>query len=577
VANHFRDNPDLRLHMERADWAAIVPFQEGELDGRDGGPTSLDEARETHEAVLDLVGEIAADVVAPRAAEVDRQGARLVDGRVEWADATKEQWRALAEAGLLGFTIDRRFGGQNLPTTLYTASVEILSRADASLMNVYALQACGETLQSFASEELAARLVPGIASGETTCCMSLSEPDAGSALGQVRTAAVPVDEPAGLWRLTGTKVFATNGGGDLLLVLARSEPGTTDARGLSLFAVPRSDRVVVGKLEEKLGLHGSPTALLQLDGAEGWLVGERRRGLTTYVMSLIHGARLEVAAQAIGIGHAALVATLRHVRERRQFGRAIEEFAPVRRQVLEIEMRLQGGRNLVYVASDVIDRIRGLARMLATRPSDPRAGSWKEERRRLAALEDVLTPLAKYAAAEWGNEACYRALQLHGGYGYCRDYAVERHVRDVRVTNLYEGTSEIQVGGIVGLLVAGGLDAVVAHVTRDLGRDAADGAAREGLARGIEATREAAAFLAERAADKALLQLRARVLADMVADVVAGARFLAHAPFDARKRVVAHAYLADAATRWAGALHEVEHGDRTALDGYDAVVAPWRA
>src|SRR5687768_14174310 len=250
--------------MERADWEGIVPFQEDELRAvEDGAPASLDEARETHEAVLDLVGEIAGDVVAPHAAEVDREGARLEDGRVRWAAATLRQWKALAEAGLLGFTIERRFGGQNLPTTLYTASVEILSRADASLMNVYALQACGETIQSFGSEELARRLVPGIAAGDTTCCMSLSEPDAGSALGQVRTRAVPVDERAGLWRLTGTKVFATNGGADLLLVLARSEDGTTDARGLSLFAVPRSDRVVVGKLEEKMGLHGSPTALLQ--------------------------------------------------------------------------------------------------------------------------------------------------------------------------------------------------------------------------------------------------------------------------------------------------------------------------
>ena len=308
----------------------------------EGGPATLEEAREIHDAVLDLVGEIAGDVVSPTAADVDRDGTKLVDGRVVLAPATERHLAALREAGLFGFVIDRRFGGQNLPTTLYTASVEILSRACASLMNLYALQACGETIQNFGSEELARRFVPGVASGELSTCMSLSEADAGSALGSVATRAVPVDEAKGLFRLTGTKIFCTNGGADLILVLARTEEGSTDARGLSLFAVPRSDRVVVTKIEEKLGLHGSPTCALALDDAEGWLVGERRRGLTRYVLALIHGARLEVAAQAIGIAQGALHATVRYVKERRQFGRAIEDFAPVRQQVLEMEIARAG-------------------------------------------------------------------------------------------------------------------------------------------------------------------------------------------------------------------------------------------
>lgn len=577
MANYFRDNPDLQLHMERADWARLVPFLEDEYrTGDEGGPADLAEARELHAAVLELVGDLAGDVIAPDAAEVDRQGARLVDGRVYWADPTTRQWKALAEAGLLGFCIERRFGGQNLPVTLYTASVEIVSRACASLMNLYALQGCGETLQNFGDEALKARFVPGIASGETTCCMSLSEPDAGSALGSVRTRAVPVDETKGLWRLHGTKVFSTNGGGDLLLVLARSEDGTNDARGLSLFAVPRSPQVVVSKLEEKLGMHGSPTALVNLDGAEGWIVGERRRGLTTYVMSLIHGARLEVAAQAVGIAQAALVATVRYVHERKQFGRAIGDFAPVRQQVLEMELRIQAGRNLVYAAAEVVDRIRGLTRMLAAHPDDARTAAWRDEHRDLVEIEDVLTPLTKYAATEWANEACYRGLQLHGGYGYCREYSVERNFRDVRVTNLYEGTSEIQVGGIVGLLVGGSLDDVVREVLREVGADPLDAAARAALEAGVVATREACASLAARAADKALQQLRARTIADMTADVVAGARFLAHAPHDPRKRLLAHAFLAEAALRWPPRLATVRDGDRTAIDAFPEVVAPYR-
>ena len=523
-----------------------------------------------------MVGEIAGDVVAPTADEVDRTGTKLVDGRVVLAPATVKHVTALREAQLFGFVIDRRFGGQNLPTTLYTASVEIVSRACASLMNLYALQACGETIQNFGTEELARRFVPGIASGELSTCMSLSEPDAGSALGSVATKAVALDEAKGLYRLTGTKIFSTNGGADLILVLARTEEGSTDARGLSLFAVPRSERVVVTKIEEKLGLHGSPTCVLALDGAEGWLVGERRRGLTRYVMALIHGARLEVAAQAIGIAQGALHATVRYVRERRQFGRAIEDFAPVRQQLLEMETRVRAARRLTYRTAEVVDRLRGLSRMLRTHPNDPRIDAWRAEQRRLSSLEDLLTPLSKYAAAEWGNEVCYRALQLHGGYGYCRDYGIERRVRDVRVTNLYEGTSEIQVGGVVGLLVAGGIEELSVEMARTIPITGVDPESRRRFDAVVAAAKAAAAHLATVATDKALLQLRARPMADLAADLVAGAEFLRHASIDESTAVIGKAFLGEAEQRSVHALDLIRRGDRTALDHYDAVVAPYR-
>jgi alkylation response protein AidB-like acyl-CoA dehydrogenase len=566
--------------MEHGDWARIVPLVEDDFRlASEGGPSSLAEAREVHEAVLDLVGEIAGETIAPTAPDVDREGARLEGGRVRYAAATEKHLAALAQAGLLGFRIERRFGGQNLPATLYTASVELVSRGCASLMNLYALQACGETIQAFGSEELKARFLPGIAAGETSCCMSLSEPEAGSALGSIATRATPVDEATGRFRLQGTKVFSTNGGADLLLVLARTEEGTTDARGLSLFAVPRSERVVVAKLEEKLGIHGSPTAVVHLDGADGWLVGQRRRGLVTYVMSLIHGARLEVAAQAVGIAQAALVAAARYVGERRQFGRKIEDFAPVRRQVLEMEMLVQASRNLVYRTAEVVDRLQGSARMLARRPADPRAAGWAADVRRLERVENVLTPLAKYWAAEACNAACYRALQLHGGYGYVRDYQVERHVRDVRVTNLYEGTSEIQVGGIVTLLATGGLEDVLAEVSPAAGEPAAAPDLVAAWETCVEAARRAAAFLADRAGDKDLVQLRARPMADLAADVVAGAQFLRHVALpDASesKKAVGRAFLVEAAARAPRVRDEVLHGDRTALDAWPAVIGPYR-
>jgi len=558
-------------------WDEFVPFLEEEFSlASEGGPESLAEAREFHGAVLDLVGELAGDVVAPDAEEVDRVGARLVDGRVVLAPPTVAHLAALREAGLMGVVIGRRFGGQNLPTTLYTACVEMLSRACASLMNIYALQACGETIERFGSEELAQRFVPGVASGELSTCMSLSEADAGSALGSVATRAVPVDEAKGLFRLTGTKIFSTNGGADLVLVLARTEEGTDDARGLSLFAVPRTERVVVTKIEEKLGIHGSPTCALALDGADGWLIGERGKGLTRYVMALIHGARLEVAAQAIGIAQGAIHATVRYVHERRQFGRSIEGFAPVRQQILEMETRVRAARRLTYRTAEVVDRLRGLARMLTARPDDPRADGWRAERLRLAELEDLLTPLSKYAAAEWGNEVCYRALQLHGGYGYCRDYGIERRVRDVRVTNLYEGTSEIQVGGVVGHLVAGGVELLRAELERTIPTTGLDPEARRRFDAVAAAARDAATHLAAHAEDKALLQLRSKPMADLAADLVAGAEFLRHARHDASSAAIGKAFLGEAELRAAHALDVIRRGDRTALDGYDAVVAPYR-
>jgi alkylation response protein AidB-like acyl-CoA dehydrogenase len=578
VANFWRDNPDLRFHMAQVDWASFVPGLEDEFSGADpGGPSDLAEAVETGEQVLDLVGGIAADVIAPTAGSVDVEGCRLEGGRVLYAPATDVHLAALRGAGLFGFCIERRYGGQNLPVTLYTASVEIVSRADAALMTLYALQGCGDTLQSFGSEEMKARWLPGIASGDLSCCMSLTEADAGSALGQVQCRATPVDEARGLFRLDGRKTFSTNGGAEVVLVLARSEPGTTDARGLSLFLVPRSDRVVVEKLEEKMGIHGSPTASLRLDEAEGFLVGERRRGLSTYVLSLIHASRLEIAAQATGIAQAALSATARYVRERRQFGRPIEAFSPVRQQVLEMELLVQASRNLTYRSAEVMDRLRAVSRRLARRPDDPRAAAWAEERRRLERLENVLTPLAKAYAAEAGNAACYRAVQLHGGYGYVREYPVERHYRDVRITSIYEGTTEIQVGGIVDRIAAGGAEEVVAEVSRGLAHDPEDRAARARWDAGVEATRRAAAWLHRVKDDKALVQLRARAMSEMLADLVAGAQFLRHAPLDARKRVLAHAFLAEAEHRWEHGLRTVVDGDRTALDGYDAAVAPYRA
>jgi alkylation response protein AidB-like acyl-CoA dehydrogenase len=374
---------------------------------------------------------------------VDRQGARLVDGRVVYADATQRQVKLLADAGLMGFILPEEFGGLNLPVTAYTAAVELISAADASLMTIFALQGCGETVYRFADRGLQQRFLPRLARGEITACMALTEPDAGSALGAVRTRAVP---EGGRWRIDGSKVFITNGGADLLLVLARTEaePG---GRGLSLFAVERSDAVRVVRLEEKLGIHGSPTAQLEFDGAVGDLVGRRGAGLYGCTMGLLHNVRIEVAAQAVGIAQAAQVQAVRYAAERKQFGRTIDHFAPVRAMLFENARQIEAARAILYATTEVIDRRRGLKR----------AGGAPEEIEHCDALLDLLTPLSKWYCCEVVNEVASRSLQVHGGYGYCNDYPAERYFRDARITNIYEGTSEIQAGAMVQKLAAGGV------------------------------------------------------------------------------------------------------------------------
>ena len=581
MPNFYRDCEDLRFRMERVPWDEIVPLVE--VGFRDAGthdmaPGSVEDARETYAMVLDLVGEVAAETIAPRAAEVDAEGCRLENGVVHYAKATREQLDQLAEMGLLGFTLPRRHGGMNLPMTLYTASVEMIARADAALMTLYALQGCGETLNRFGSDELKDRYLPAIASGKATCAMLLSEPNAGSDLPNVATKATPIDEAAGLWSIEGQKCWCTNGGADLLFVLARSEPGTDDARGLSLFLVERSERVSVTKLEEKLGIHGSPTAVVNFDGAEARLIGERRRGLTTYTMKLIHATRLEVAAQAIGIAQAALAQAVRYASERSQFGRTIDSFGPVREMLMEAEAEIQASRAIVYDTAQVVDRAQGVAACLE-------AGLWggeeraakEKELKRLRRLETLLTPLAKYFAPEMANRVAYDMLQVHGGYGYVREYPAERHARDARITTIYEGTSQIQVGGVVVFFVRGGVPTLfdpVRAALRDVPGSFHDLHAllEEGYGR-----LEAAARYLDETDDKYYTRLCAEPLCRLIVLLYAGYRLLGDAiEGDERKAIVARHFILGVRHRVLGDGERIVGGSRLAHDGFEAVIGPYR-
>jgi alkylation response protein AidB-like acyl-CoA dehydrogenase len=573
MANFYRDNEDLRHRMARVEWDRIIPLWEKdfrEAADHEMAPQSLEEALETQEMILDMVGEFAAEEVAPKAEEVDRQGARLIDGVVHYADATRDQMKKLAELGLLGFTLPRRFGGMNIPMSLYTASVELVSRGDASLMNLYALQACGETINQFASEELKERFIPDVCAGEKTCCMALTEPNAGSDLPHVTTKATPIDEEKGVWSISGQKCFATNGNGDVLLVLARSEPGVSDARGLSMFIVPKSDRVEIPKIEDKLGIHGSPTCVVNLNDAEGYLVGKRRRGLSTYTLSLLHHARLEVAAQAVGIAQAALVQATQYARVRSQFGKTIDRFGAVRELLIDCEAQIQAARILVYGTSQIVDRKHGLERCLED-------GLWegeekterKNEMRSLTRLENILTPLAKYWSTEMANAVAYDCLQVHGGYGFIREYPAERFYRDARITSIYEGTSQIQANGVVSLLASGGIVDLLGDTretaTAPEGMDDLLGILIEGYAGAVEA----AEYLAGQ--DEEYQRLCALNIAESTVDLYCGFRMLAEAGEGPRRAVIARHFIEGAAARLHGNTARVKSGSRVALEDFDTV------
>jgi len=552
MSNFYNDNPDLQATLRRLDLARVVRLRED--DYRQAGdfayaPRDFEDALDSYERTLAIVGDIAGEFVEPRAEDVDRAGSELVDGEVCYAPGIAESLERLKQADLMGMTLPRKYGGLNFPICISVMIVEMVSRADPSLMNIFGLQDIAETVNKFADEAMKAAFLPRFASGEVTGSMALTEPEAGSDLQNVQLKAT--EQPDGTWRLSGVKRFITNGNGRISLVLARSEEGTTDARGLSMFLYERDEHMRIRRLEDKLGIHGSPTCELQFDDAPALLVGERRRGLTTYVMSLMNGARIGIAAQAQGIAEAAWRAAAKYAQERVQFGAPIGELTAVRAMLADMKVSLEAARALLYETALIVDmkevleqRIGRLTGAGAPEGADAELKALRAELKKYTRLAALFTPLAKALCTEMANTVAYESLQIHGGSGYMRDFAVERHSRDARITNIYEGTTQLQVvaaiGGVLGGTLAARLDEY----------DAEDfGATPELLAR----VRDARASMAEAIArvreldDARYRDYHARRLVEMAIDVSCGYLMLRAAQDDARKLLAAR-YFADAMT-----------------------------
>lgn len=454
MANYYTDHPELEFHLHHPLMKRIVELKERNFADKDtfeDAPVDYNDAIDNYNHLLEIMGDITANIMEPNSESVDLEGPHLVDKRMVYASKTYENLDATRKAGLWGISMPRRYGGLNLPITPYSMASEMVATADAGFQNIWSLQDCIETLYEFGSEEQRQKYIPRVCAGETMS-MDLTEPDAGSDLQSVMLKAT-YSEEEGCWLLNGVKRFITNGDSDIHLVLARSEEGTRDGRGLSMFIYDkRQGGVDVRHIEHKLGIHGSPTCELVYKNAKAELCGSTRMGLIKYVMALMNGARLGIAAQSVGVSQAAYTEALSYAEERKQFDTAIVEMPAVYDMVARIKAKLDAGRSLLYQTSRYVDIYKALDDIARERKLTPEE---KAEQKKYTRLADAFTPIAKGMNSEYANQNTYDAIQVHGGSGFIMEYKSQRLYRDARIFSIYEGTTQLQVVAAIRYITNG--------------------------------------------------------------------------------------------------------------------------
>ena len=444
MANYYTDHPEIEFHLSHPLMKRIVDLKERNYEDKDkfaDAPVCYEDAIENYKRILDITGDVAANIIEPNSEDVDLEGPHLENGRMIYASKTYENLDATRKAGLWGVSMPRRYGGLNLPNTTFSMLSEIISAADAGFQNVWSLQSCIDTLYEFGSEEQRQKYIPRISAGETMS-MDLTEPDAGSDLQRVMLKAT-FDEENNCWRLNGVKRFITNGDSDIHLVLARSEEGTKDGRGLSMFIYDKRDGGVdVRHIEHKLGIHGSPTCELTYKNAKAELCGSTRLGLIKYVMALMNGARLGIAAQSVGVEQEAYNEALAYAKERAQFGKKIINFPAVYDMLSRMKAKLDAGRSILYQTARYVDIYKALEDIARDRTLTPEE---RKEMKLYSRLADAFTPLAKGMNSEYANQNAYDAISVHGGSGFIMEYKCQRLFRDARIFSIYEGTTQLQV------------------------------------------------------------------------------------------------------------------------------------
>ena len=525
MANFYTDNPDLKHHLSHPLMQKIVELKErnfADADKFDYAPQNFEDAMDSYQKVREVVGEICGGKIAENAEGVDAQGPHVENGRVVYADGTQENLDLCRKAGLMGMSMPRRFGGLNFPITPYIMAADIVSRADTGFENLWGLQDCAETIYEFADEEQKERYIPRVCQGETMS-MDLTEPDAGSDLQSVMLKAT--EQPDGTWRLNGVKRFITNGDSDIHLVLARSEDGTKDGRGLSMFIYDKRDGGVdVRRIENKMGIKGSPTCELTYKNAKAELCGSRRLGLIKYVMALMNGARLGIAAQSVGVSERAYREALDYARDRKQFGKAIIEFPAVYEMLAVMKAKLDASRALLYETARFVDIYKAYDDIAKERTLTPEE---RKEAKAFSRKADACTPLVKGMGSEYCNQNAYDAIQIHGGSGFMKDYACERVYRDARITSIYEGTTQLQVVAAIRHVTTGTYLSLIREYEAQPVKESLKGI--HDILVGLTENFEKAVQTVTEAKNQEYLDFMARRLVEMAGNIIMAYLLLGHA------------------------------------------------
>lgn len=516
MANYYTDHPEIEFHLNHPLMKRVVDLKERnyvEKDQFEDAPVNYEDAIENYKRLLDITGDVAANIIEPNSEDVDLEGPHLENGRMIYASKTFENLDATRKAGLWGLSMPRRYGGLNLPNAIFSMASEIIAAADAGFQNIWSLQSCIDTLYEFGSEEQRQKYIPRICAGETMS-MDLTEPDAGSDLQRVMLKATQDED--GTWRLNGVKRFITNGDSDIHLVLARSEEGTKDGRGLSMFIYDKRDGgVTVRHIEHKLGIHGSPTCELVYKNAKAELCGNTRLGLIKYVMALMNGARLGIAAQSVGVEQEAYNEGLAYAKERAQFGEKIINFPAVYDMLSRMKAKLDAGRSLLYCCARYVDIYKALEDIARDTKLTPEE---RQEMKKYTRLADAFTPLAKGMNSEYANQNAYDAISIHGGSGFIMEYKCQRLFRDARIFSIYEGTTQLQVVAAIRYITNGTYLSIIKEMLENEVSDDLK-ALKERVAKLVELY-EAAINKVKEANDQAVHDFLARRLYNMTGNIV---------------------------------------------------------
>lgn len=516
MANYYTDHPEIEFHLNHPLMKRVVDLKERnyvEKDQFEDAPVNYEDAIENYKRLLDITGDVAANIIEPNSEDVDLEGPHLENGRMIYASKTFENLDATRKAGLWGLSMPRRYGGLNLPNAIFSMASEIIAAADAGFQNIWSLQSCIDTLYEFGSEEQRQKYIPRICAGETMS-MDLTEPDAGSDLQRVMLKATQDED--GTWRLNGVKRFITNGDSDIHLVLARSEEGTKDGRGLSMFIYDKRDGgVTVRHIEHKLGIHGSPTCELVYKNAKAELCGNTRLGLIKYVMALMNGARLGIAAQSVGVEQEAYNEGLAYAKERAQFGEKIINFPAVYDMLSRMKAKLDAGRSLLYCCARYVDIYKALEDIARDTKLTPEE---RQEMKKYTRLADAFTPLAKGMNSEYANQNAYDAISIHGGSGFIMEYKCQRLFRDARIFSIYEGTTQLQVVAAIRYITNGTYLSIIKEMLESEVSDDLK-ALKERVAKLVDLY-EAAINKVKEANDQSVHDFLARRLYNMTGDIV---------------------------------------------------------